>query len=485
MTPSEFVLSAEGLGLQQDGVRPAITGTMDALFGGGYEEAYLCWGIGSGKSYLAALSLAYMSHCLLCLRAPQEALGMAEGSPIVLLTMAPTERHARDVVFATFERLVETAPWFRAQGHCRRLAGEVEWPNGVRVLAGTSAPTFPLGHNVLAAVVDEAAWFPVADSGRRERVSELYDCLRGRTRSRFRERGLLLMISSPRTADDFFDRRVAAGAGEAGTLVSRLATWEVRSSTEYSGEAFEHDGLMVPVEHRRDFELNPQRAMRDLGAVASRALCPYLLDTSALRRAVDAGRHHPLGPEGRLEPWFLAPDGAPRFVHVDLGLTRDACGVAMATCVAGSDAQAPPRAVVELMHRIEAPQGGEVDLGAPRELVMALRERGFNITQVSYDGWQSADSRQWLARRGIGTKTVSVDRTMEAYETLKELLLDGRLRIYDYAPFATEMERLEVTRGVKVDHPAGGSKDVSDAVAGAVSEAVRNCGRGGLRAQVV
>jgi hypothetical protein len=157
----------------------------------------------------------------------------------------------------------------------------------------------------------------------------------------------------------------------------------------------------------------------------------------------------------------------------------------MATCVASDDPQAPPRVVVELMHRIEAPRGGEISLSAPRELIMALRERGFSIAQVSYDGWQSADSRQWLARRGIQTTTVSVDRTMEAYETLKELLLDGRLWVYEYAPFMTEMQRLEVVHGTKVDHPAGGSKDVTDAVAGAVSEAVRHCGRVGLRAQVI
>ena len=45
-------------------------------------------------------------------------------------------------------------------------------------------------------------------------------------------------------------------------------------------------------------------------------------------------------------------------------------------------------------------------------------------------------------------------------------------------------------RGVKVDHPPGGSKDVADAVAGAVSEAVSEAVRAwgeddGVRGRIV
>lgn len=481
----EFVRGRDGLGLG-DSVRESVVATLESIFGGGYGEAYLCWGIGSGKSYLAALALAYMAHCLLCLRDAQGALGIAGGSPIELLVMAPTERHARDVVFASLERLVSGSAWFGNHAPVARcVSGELEWPGGVRVLAGNSAPTFALGHNILGAVVDEAAWFPVAEGGARELVSDLYDSLRGRTRSRFGDRGLMLMISSPRTLGDFFDRRMQAASAEPDALVSRLSTWEARPASAYCGATFEHEGLQVPVEHRRDFELNPQKALRDLGAVPSRALCPYLLDTDALQRAVDAGLRHPVNADGRLAEWFRPDSREPRFVHVDLGLTRDACGIAMATFRHVADSEMEPEVVVELMHRIVAPRGGEVDLGAPRELVMALRQRGFDVAQVSYDGWQSADSRQWLARRGVRTAMVSVDRTMEAYETLKGLLLDGRLRTYAYEPFVTEMQRLEVAHGSKVDHPAGGSKDVADAVAGAVSEAVRHRARGALRAHLI
>jgi hypothetical protein len=141
----------------------------------------------------------------------------------------------------------------------------------------------------------------------------------------------------------------------------------------------------------------------------------------------------------------------------------------------GGDAGRPV-VVVELMQRIKAPPGGEVDLAAVRELILALRKRGFPIAQVSYDGWQSADSQQILRKQGMETETVSVGLT--AYETLKEVANDGRLRMYEFKPLLDECRKLELIRGKKVDHPPGGSKDVADAVAGAVSEAVKSWGGG-------
>ena len=214
------------------------------------------------------------------------------------------------------------------------------------------------------------------------------------------------------------------------------------------------------------------------------ALCPLLSDAGAVDRAVDRERRSPMDRDGRLSEWFQPAGKQPRYIHVDLGLTRDACGMAMATCEAGADCETGPRVVVELAHRLQAPSGGESDPSRPREIILALVRRGFNIAQVSYDGWQSADSKQILARQGIRTATVSVDRTMEAYETVKELLMDGRLALPPSDILETELRGLEIVGGRKVDHPAGGSKDVADAVAGAVYEAVRQWGRGEVRAQI-
>jgi hypothetical protein len=103
---------------------------------------------------------------------------------------------------------------------------------------------------------------------------------------------------------------------------------------------------------------------------------------------------------------------------------------------------------------------------------------------VSFDGWQSIDSRQMLRQQGFAVKEVSVDRSEQPYRTLRDLVVARRVRWYRYEPLLQELRGLEWVRGVKVDHGRGGSKDVADAVAGAVSEARAGSGGAQLRARV-
>ena len=68
----------------------------------------------------------------------------------------------------------------------------------------------------------------------------------------------------------------------------------------------------------------------------------------------------------------------------------------------------------------------------------------------------------------------SVDRTSVAYDQLKSTLYDGRVEIPNHQKLHTELRTLErnTTTG-KIDHPPQGSKDISDALAGVVSQISR------------
>jgi hypothetical protein len=478
-----FVQDESYLGLG-DSVYPVVLDTLSRVFRGRYQEAVLCWGIGSGKSFACTLALLYRLYRTLCLRHPQQQFGLAEGSQIVLATVGPTARVAEKVVFGELRELVQRSPWFAERYKPdARVRRELHFPKHVVVLPGNSSETFPLGLNVLCATMDEASYFVETLDGRREAAEEVYLALQRRIRSRFGEQGLMLIASSPRHCDDFIMRKLAEAETEPTVFGSRKATWEAKPRGRFCGKRFECDGLSVPVEYEAEFRRNPQKAKRDLAALPGTAFQPYFVDMTPVEQACDVRLRHPVEAHGALAAWFRPEDREARFVHVDLGLRRDACGVAMAKAVSEAGR---PVAVVELMHRIAAPARGEVDLAQVRELILALRGRGFPIAQVSYDGWQSADSQQILRRHGLRVETVSVDRDTGAYETLKELANDGRLRMYAYEPLLRELRRLELMRGVKVDHPPGGSKDVADAVAGAVSEAVRAWGEDdGVRGRIV
>jgi len=479
----EFITGRDYLGLA-DEVYPAVVEVLAEIFEGGYTEAALCWGIGAGKSYTASLAIAYQLHRVLCLANPQRHYGIGEGSTISFLNMSTNGEQARRVVFGEILSRIRRSPWFERY-EPRMLQREWRFPKDVVVISGNSAETYPLGYNVLGAVIDEASWLLEADGGRRDSAEEIYNAVQRRIRSRFLDAGLLMMISSPRHRGDFLERKLEEAEQSPGVYASRKAIWEVKPAGCYCGETFECDGIEVPVEYRPEFKRNRQRAMRDLAARPSEAFAPFFPDAQVLARAVDEDLEAPICAGGELSPTFQPSERWPRYVHVDLGLRRDACGIAMAHCEGSPRDGQGPTVVVDLMHRIVPPEGGEVQFSQVRELIVTLARRGFEIAQVSYDGYQSADSRQILRRQGLSVKLVSVDRTLEAYETLKEVLSAGRLRWYRYQPVIDECMGLEMVRGRKVDHRRGGSKDVADAVAGAVSEAVRNWGGGAMRGHIV
>jgi hypothetical protein len=97
------------------------------------------------------------------------------------------------------------------------------------------------------------------------------------------------------------------------------------------------------------------------------------------------------------------------------------------------------------------------------------------IGTVSYDIFNSEESRQILEEMGFNVKYQSVDRTDKAYLDTIELMYEGRLRMYDHPVFRREIFNVIHYRDKrKVDHPdvsSGGeigSKDLSDSLVGAI-----------------
>jgi hypothetical protein len=530
-----FVTDPEYLGLTE-GVYPEILRTLSAIFRGKHEEAVLCWEIGSGKSYLCSLALLYMLYRTLCLHNPQRYYQLGDGSQIAIVNVGPTARVAEKVIFGEVRELVRRSPWFVEKYPAdARVRKELHFPKNVAVIPGNSSELFPLGLNVLAATMDEASFFVETHDGQREAAEEVYLALQRRVKSRFGDKGLMMIASSPRHSEDFIMKKLAEAESTPTVYGSRKATWEVKPKSRFGKDRFKYKGMEIPAEFQREFDKNAEKALRDLAARPGAAYAPFFVDMGGLeeacrpsatedgnhgtisphpqplslgrprergerretasypqplpkgrgerRETTDDGRlRHPFEGDGRLAEWFRTRDGAARFVHVDLGLKKDACGIAMAKVE--TNPAGMPVVVVEMMNQIKAPPGGEVDFAGVRELILSLRGRGFPIARVTYDGWQSADSLQILRRKGIEAGVVPV--ALPEYETLKELANDRRLRMYEFRPFVEECKRLEMIRGNRVDHPPGGSKDVADAVAGAVSEALKEWrGEEGVRGRIV
>jgi hypothetical protein len=214
-----------------------------------------------------------------------------------------------------------------------------------------------------------------------------------------------------------------------------------------------------------DFTKSFYQAARDYGSYPPSAAQPLVHDSGLAERRANPDRHSPIiyingeSDAFKFAEWFVG-EGFEYYIHCDMAKNRDAAGVAMSHYDHVND-----KVVVDMMLTLRAPTGGELRLSRFRQLIFELTNMGFSIGKVTFDQWQSLETQQELRMKGYVVEQYSVDRTTEAYDTLVELMLGSRLDYYHNAVFIKEFHELSLIDGKKVDHPEGGSKDLTDAVA--------------------
>lgn len=187
-------------------------------------------------------------------------------------------------------------------------------------------------------------------------------------------------------------------------------------------------------------------------------------------------------------PDFRPVAGALYAMHGDMAISGDRAGVSMCHVrnwdrrdwpVPGGSYMLEQRPIVKMDFTTaftsdarSEPAPREVQIRWYRKLIWELRSRGFQIAYVTFDNFQSTDSMQILESWGIETKRASTDRTNELYDALKDVLYDSRLEGYYEELLVKELRTLSKLKNGRIDHPPNGSKDLADALAGAVAGAV-------------
>lgn len=456
-TPAEFVESPMFLGGAGD-IWPVVKQDFVAFFEAGKAEGIFDEAIGAGKSHLASLIAAYATHRVLCLKSPQETLGFAAGSKLACLNMGTTGKQAAAVVFSYIKARVDACPWFRLHGsYDPALTSELRFPKQVYILPGNSKATTPLGYNLFCAILDEAAWF--TDKNDHSVAEDIYLAMQRRLESRLGRRWpwFLVAISSPKYEGDFIEKKME----DPDCFRVRRTLWEAKPWQYAEPFVDWADGTAgrvysIPRSLLGLAQKKPIKFKRDFMAVPSMVLEPYFPVPALVDAGVDARLRWQ--DNGAL-PDDLRPGAHAYVFHIDLGLTRDAAGLALGH-------REGKQIIYDFLWRICPGDGREVNFAAIRECVLALRARGFKFAKGSYDGWQSVDSVQLLTAKGLDVETLSVDRTLEPYDTLNEAISGGHARYPPHPTALRELKALEFKSGKKVDHPPTGSKDVADAMAG-------------------
>jgi len=241
---------------------------------------------------------------------------------------------------------------------------------------------------------------------------------------------------------------------------------------------------------RPTWEVNPTRKIEDfklafytdLGDAMMRFACTPTYSSDAFFKQKEKLERcmtlvNPIDSFKRFTANFKPDEDKVYYVHADLAQKHDKCAVAIAHVdkwvniqVIKDYQQVAPIVIVDAVAWWEPKVEGPVNLSEVKEWIVNLRRQGFNLGMVTFDRWQSFDIQQELKQIGIRTDTVSVAK--KHYEDLAMMIYEERVAMPMIPLLLQEMSELKIMKGNKVDHPRKLSKDLADAVCGAVFGAI-------------
>ena len=174
----------------------------------------------------------------------------------------------------------------------------------------------------------------------------------------------------------------------------------------------------------------------------------------------------------------------PMYIHLDMSISGDKTGIAGVWILGKKPHQEGVPDSNELYYRlafsfaVKAPKGYQVSFEKNKQFIYWLREQGFNIKGVSTDTFQNAAFAQSISAAHFNYSIISVDRVDSnhicvPYQTLKNVIYEERIQMYDSKHLTEELLGLERNNNGRIDHSERGinSKDEADAVCGAIYNA--------------
>lgn len=466
-------------------------------------EVILQLGKGSGKDYMSTIAVSYLVYLLLCLKDPAKYFGKPPGDSIDIINIAINAEQARNVFFKGFKKRIEDSPWFIGKYH--PTAQAIAFDKSITCHSGHSERESWEGYNVICVILDEISGFgneSTSGSENAKTAQAIYNMYRGSVDSRFPDFGKVILLSFPRYKGDFIQQRYDQVIADKDTIMKSHTfiidpDLDLPDIDENKFTIEWEEDIINSYRFPRTFalkrptwEINPTRKIEDFKSsffnntvdALSRFACmpPEAVDAFFKSRdKIETCLSQPyngVDDLGRFYDWFIPTDNKEYFVHVDLAQKHDHCAVAMAHVDRWVQVKTflnheviSPLVVVDVVRWWTPTSDKSVDFSEVKQFIVDLRSRGFAIKKATFDRWQSHDIQTELRMVGVNTETLSVAK--KHYDDMAMLVGEERIVGPRIPLLIDELLQLRIIRD-KVDHPRKGSKDLSDAVCGAIYNAI-------------
>jgi len=524
----EFCLSDEYLWLWED-IYDTLLDMWYQIFDSWLTEAIILAWIGSWKSFFAQVWTLYVLHRLLCLKDPHWYLKLSRDKPIEMINMWLSAKQAQDVIFTWIRNLVVNSKWFSKKMESLGWWMDIlktqitfflwqknfhySWDDRIelfKLISWNSQETAPIWRNLFTWSLDEAAFY--LENSEKSVAEDIYDSINSRIASRFWQRWLTCVISSPKFENDFVARKYYEWLNNPDLIFTYTSTtWHFKDRDKMSEEVFVFDYKnyriveeieyptywifltdnlkealkfwddkdqylwIIPMDFYKAFKKSPEKATRDLWAKIIWNI-EWFIKT---RNFIDIALWKVKNKVDEYWIWHTEyPMSWQLFCHIDLALNRtdksDCAWISLAR-IKWLNADWLPIVQVLFVEQIHKEEwANEIQLEDVRRKVLNLKLAGWDIWLVTLDWYQSVDTMQILQKNWIKADYLSLDTSLEPYEVFREALYSERVEMPNLPIIKEEFYWLELVNWRKVDHPRTWSKDVADAIAWSVYNAIRH-----------
>lgn len=492
-----------------------------------YKEVILSCAIGVGKSTVTDISVLYELHCLLCLKNPAVFYGLMPTDTIVLAIFSSTKENVSDVNWKKIKEAIMESPWFKTRLELDALEPKIkslDLTKNISIQLG-SRYQHAIGRDVLTGIIDEGNNKVISDQAKIN-YNEITRRRESRFKNGFNVPGIIWLVSSPKTVDDFLNERIKISTLDPSVkVVDNLPTWVVKADVAgYCGKKFNvflgdenHDPrillntervnnfpkgtvISVPIEHYKEFSEDDDilGAIRDIAGYRVQFSTTLFRSREVVNKAFNSSNLFTkdvinLSTFDKYQDILSYVDfdvfkqklsvKTERFIHLDFGYNNDMFGLAAAyvqkTSNAGNltDNFGARKVIIDWAIGFKATSKQGVPSSTIANFIKFLRKQGYPIKTVSADK-PGIIVLQDLYIEGFDTKYISVDTSRIPYLTLKQKVYEGLVSGCKNERLIKELVNLR-DDGTKVDHPVKfadgdgdiGGKDIADGVAGSFIQA--------------
>jgi hypothetical protein len=462
-----------------------------------YNELVIQAGMRSSKTFIAGCSEAYEVYRMLQLGRPENDItpgdyfGLAPGSEIFTINVAPKEEQGIDTIYSQFKARIEYNPYFRTQvlgfdpeRDIHRKRTNFHAFKLYSIADGCNSQSI-VGRTCKWVGFDELNKFKESDTNKAS-GDKMYNLLSKSTLTFHKKRKVIdgkigaeiinenikVIVSSPMHEGDAVHKKILEAPRIPTRLAYQYATWDIHP---------DHTKESMMDEYLR----NPEEFMLHYGGIALGSKIDYFKKKERVKAAMKSDLHNweieevlvedPMTGVKKAGYVVNAPKEIPVGSYVlsgDPSLRNDAFGICLAHrefrdrddhYVFDMLLRMIPHEKVKSVEDIKS-MAGEID---PYKIMTLFVDicRKVPVEAVFFDTWNFPSVVQAIQQEcGIDVFQNTVDK--EVYDVLKDIIYRGRADICNF-PYVVEKEltKLVLKNGRKVDHSHLSTKDVSDAMA--------------------